>query len=1108
MLYLVKGRAGSGKTEYIRKKIGELALNGESKPVLLVPEQFSFESERIMLKKLGAKKLKSVDVFNFRRMASVALKNSGILSKAIPDKGVKSVLMSEVLKQLEDELQIFSNVRINKIGIDPLLEFCKELKHCCISSSDFNEKIDSMDDCFLKSKLKELSLINDSYDALLSQSYFNDTELLTYFNGYALSEGYFRNKTVFIDGFREFSKQESECLSVILEQADDVYVTVCVDKTPKLFSAFHFMDEFQTKLKKTAGKYDCKFSEIFLEQSENAFSSDIYQLEKNIFSQDEPSVTETDNSVTVAKCSDIEDECKYVAATIKKLLRDDEYRCRDIAIIERTQGKYKQSLIDALKSFGVPVYDDSRRPLSSEVLIIYVMAALDCAFNGFSTEGILRYLKTGLSPLTLDEISKLEKYALIWGLGAKAWKNDFAMNPKGLGSSFDETSEKELEYLNELRKKAVIPLLNLKNACDGQDGKSIAKAIYDFIVQTKVRNKLYNLSCELENDGFSVEASRLNVSWNKLMELLDTMVKLTENKFYSLKRWYELFSLLVSCCDVGEIPQGLDQVTIGNADRIRTEKLKVVFLVGCNKDLFPLVNVKKGILTESDRVTLINDVGLDLREPFESYVHEEKFIGYCAVTAASEKLYMSYRTVGSSDEMLIPSEFIETAVNSIENVRIDDSANLSADYFIENADSAFSVLAKNFNSNNKIESTLRHYFAETGEYNGKIRSLEIAAGKKPLVFENPDVSKRLFGERVSLSASKIDSFYDCPFAYFVRYGLKAEPLELATLDPLQSGKAIHHILENVLKKYDITCTDDDIIKSFVESVLLEYLDKKMGGANEKTPRFMFLYNRFTDIAMTIIARLKAELSVGEFKPCDYELHIGGEEIPAYELPLKDGSVKVTGYVDRVDLMTESGKKYIRVIDYKTGKKTFRLQELLDGKNIQMVLYLMAIEQNGKNKYGDVVPSGVLYLPSRIGFDKYLESRNPSQAEVDANKQVTGQLSGMMLDNAIVLEGMGVDKMPGYFPAEFDSNKNIYKGNLYNSNNFKKLSEAINDKIVGMGESLHSGFVDALPLGSNEEGKACKYCPYKSICGREEKGKVNQSNGLRLFSQAIKRLEAD
>jgi len=1110
MLHLLKGRAGSGKTAKMREIISQMAENGGSRPLLLVPEQFSFETERMMLELLGPKNLKNIDIFSFPRMAFSELQKSGLSNLKTADNGIKAAIMSEALLQLEGKLNIFSNVRHNSTALSPLVDFCKELKYCCIDSDTLTEKLENSTNPFLKNKLTELDLIRNSYEALLTQSYFDDSDALSVFTNHATESCFFKNKTLFLDGFRDFSKQELECLKLAFSQCDDVYISVCVDRKVKKFSSLYYMKEFENKLRTIASKTDTAVDEHFCEQNENAFAQDISRLEKLLFASEKIEKSNYNGDIIVAKCSDSENEALFVAATIKKLLKSGEYRCRDIAVIERTNGTYKKSVIDALKRLSIPVFDDSRQPLATETLFINICSALECISKGFTTQTLMSYLKTGLAGLSVSEISRLEKYALIWDLKASGWQKDFTMHPDGFGNELDEKAKVRLDELNSIRKKAVLPLLKLKKDCENADGKEIAAAVYEFIINSKIKDNLLKLTLELDDCGFSVEANRQEYSWNVLMHILDTMAIITERKYYSLKRWYELFMILVSSGDMGEIPQGLDEVTVGCADRIRLEKTKVVFLVGVNKDEFPLVNVGSGILTNADRVLLTN-LGIEVRPPFEDTVDEEHFIAYCAITAASEKLYITYKCNDGEGGTLFKSEIITTAEKAFENFNTVVTSELPADYFIESEEGAFSAFSKNYLYNNEIKSTLKTYFEDKKEYEGKIDALEILSGNEPFGFKNSENSKKLFGEDVYISASKVESFYNCPFAYFMRYGLGAEPLKEATLDPAQSGTIIHLVMEEILKKYPqakFIDTPDDELREVVSSILRSYLEDKMGGVEEKNERFMKLFYRLIDISMTVIERLRVEFGVGEFTPCDFELRIGGSDIPAYELPLQEGSVRVTGSIDRVDLMEKDGIKYIRVVDYKTGQKEFKLAELFDGLNIQMVLYLMAIEKNGKNYYGDIIPSGVLYLPSRIGLSNYLGERNPDEATIEKQKRKSGKLSGMILDSPIVFNGMGVDTYPDYFPVSFNA-KGGAKGNYYSLPQFHSLSRLIDEKIISMGNSLHKGEIPALPIGESDkkDGKMCEYCSYRSVCAREGGEPFNEISKL-THLKALERLDGE
>ena len=1110
MLYFIKGRAGSGKTRNLHEKIVKLLKDGKSKPLLVIPEQFSFETERAMLKLLGAKDRKRLDVLSFSRLAYSALKDTEHMNKKHLDEGLRAALMSESLFQLEGRLNVYSSLRNNYTSMTPIVDFCKELKYCSVSADALQEKIDQLEESFLKEKLRDVSLISEAYNALISQSYFDDTDAIDILTEYAISTGYFKNKTVFIDGFRVFSKQEYNCFRVILSQADNVYVTLCEDKKHLPYGPFSYVRDFEMSLRSIASDNSVNVSEELLEQKENVFSSDIFALEKNIYVDNKNEPVESDGSITIAKCVDKLDECKFVATKIRALLRSGEYRCRDIAVIERTNGDYKELLTEELKSHDIPVFEDSRRSLKYEPLFVYINSLLACITEGLTTENIFNYLKSGLSSISLEDVSRLEKYVYVWGISVKQWKNDFTMHPDGFDNSFDEKSEKRLEKLNEIRKRVVGPLLLLKKNCEGVTGDEITRLVYEFIDSQRVQDRLFEMHNSLKNAGFPVEAERQAVCWDVLVSLFDKMATLYKERSISLSRWFEIFVILVDSGEIGEIPQGLDEIKIGSADRIRTDKIKVMFLVGVNNGEFPLVSVKGGLLTDSERARL-TDMGLEIRPSYLKSVSEERFITYCALTAASEKLFLSYKTSDAEGGKLYPSEIIDEVEGSVNNVNTIFTA--SPDYIfelVESDEDAFSLLARNFNRNNEIEITLKEYFKYKDEYKDRIKALERVAGDMHYAFSDAQLSKELFGKDMNLSASRIENYYKCPFAYFVKYGLNAYPLEVAQLDPAKSGTIVHKVMEEILKKYptsSLVSTGDSQLKTEVEAILSEYIENKMGGADDKSKRFMFLFNHLVDTCMAIIFRLKEEFSSDEFKPSGFEVTIGDDNIPCYKLPLNEGEVAIKGSVDRVDVMKLDDKDYLRIIDYKTGKKDFKLGELFDGLNIQMVLYLMALQKNARHVYGDFVPTGVLYLPSKIGISDYLKKRSPEAKEIESCRIKSGKLSGMILDDQTVIEKMGEGSSKGYYPVKYVKKYGAYKGNTYTLEDFDKLSQVIDSKITEMGNKLHDGKVYAVPSGENNEGSMCKYCSYRGVCGYEYGDEIAEKNSLD-HDEAIKRLRGE
>lgn len=1115
MLHIIRGRAGSGKTDYLHSLIKNCVKDDKFSPVLIVPEQFSFITERSLLKRMGARDIKKVTITSFSRLARSYYKDdkdSNPSGKPFADDGVRCVLMLKALETVKEDLTVYAEACKNTGVLDSLVSFEKELKLCKVSLSDIRHcavKIGNNE--LLRSKLLELDEIFTAYDALLTQSYFDENELLKYFNDDVAAETFFDGKIVYVDAFRGFSRLELDCIRIAMRKAKDVYISFCTDGENNPDSAFGFIDDFENEIISAAENDGVEYDSYVINET-GGFAEPIAFIEKNIYTDSDTQFKGDCSAVKIAECSDIDDECRFVACEIKKLLRNNNYRYKDIAVIERSDGVYKKYLCDMLTRYGIPVFNDYRRPLVSELVFIHLISALECTADHFQSESLFRYLKTTLSGLSLNEVSALEKYAVIWDINGRAWLEPFKQHPSGYGKAFSEADTKQLEYINKVREKAVAPLKKLIDNTTDKTGLEISKAVFDFLEETGVPDRLLDFAEKLSSEKMPVEAKRKEVSWEALVQLLETCAAVTSDEHISLKRWFTVFKIIAGKKDIGEIPQGLDEVTAGSADRIRTDGLKVVFLVGVNKNEFPLVCVKNGILSDRERQALVG-AELGIRPPFADCVNEERFISYCALTAASEQLYLSYKTV--SKENTECSTIITDIKKLIPEVEVIEWYKAEPMQKIESMDSAFSELARCFNKNSTLRETLYTFFKNNKEYSDKIRALERAAGNSPMHFESTQTATELFGENIRLSATQIDTFTKCPFSYFCRYGIKAEPLKKTEFDSSKSGTLIHQLLEELLKKYGpgFVDLDDGEIKANIDSVLNEYMNEKLGGLENKSKRFMYLYNHLAKTLMIVINRLKAEFAVCSFEPIGFEVKIGDkpdDDVPAYELPLENGGIKINGSVDRVDLYEKDGLRFIRVIDYKSGTKSFDLSKLLSGLDIQMVLYMMALMKNGTGKYADFLPAGVLYVPSKIGYGDYSDKRSPSDSEIAAKQIQLGKLSGIVLDNPVVFNAMGVDKIHNYLPVGYNKDGSS-SGNYYSMKLFRNLSKRIDDNIIHIGERMHNGDIPVMPLGSSE-GKfgdlQCKYCDYRSICGREDGEKFSVLESYGRFSNVKKILEED
>ena len=1107
MLNIITGRTGSGKTRYIRNLAAEISKAESGKAVIIVPEQFSFETERGMLKLLGNEKINNVEVLSFSRLCERLLSQYGKLDKKNADDGVRAVLMSRAIETLEDELTIFSRYKKHPELISQILEFHREIKKCKITNEQLSQYADVVKKSSFASKISELSLIFTCYDLLMSKR-FNDSTL--YFDMLAdlLPEtDYFKNRIVFFDAFSGFSGQEYAVLSEIMRQAENVYVTFCCDtsKNNQRYELFYNSTVEIKKLKGIANKIGVKIApEKVLYANKDYKKDELNFLEENFFSSNSEIYGKDADSITIIPCRTKTDECQVVASEIKKLVRTKNLRYRDIAVIVRNEEKYKRDLASAFRKYDIDCFHDNRQPIDSQPLIVFLQCLLDILTKGFDSEKILRLLKTQLFGFTVEEIALIEDYCLMWKIRPSAWTSEWTENPNGFGELVTEKTEEVLKNINALRERIVVPISVLKKKMQNSSGEEISKGLFAFLQKNKIDENLKKFTQSLETSqelDLAVEQARI---WKIVAEILDGLYFAIGNTEISIERYSELFNLFVASKNIGVIPNGMDEVIIGGADRIRASAPKVVFLMGVNTGVFPAETSSGVLFTDFERCELINN-GMEIVSNLEYNSVSENFIAYHAATLATDKLYLTYSSMSGDSSSLTPSEMVT------EIIRTFPKCNIIKDYSktdrIESRNSAFSIMAGESVNGSVLGETLKEYFRKNDGDN-ELSKLE-KADKKDFKIESSSLATEFFGKNMYMSASRIEKFYKCPFEYFCEYGLKAKPRKEAQVDAALSGTLIHYVMENFLLKNNkeiIIKMSDDEIKKQVEAIVDEYIFEEMGGYENKSASFLRTVNLIKITAFKVLIRLVIEFRVCDFTPVDFELKINNDgAIPPYTVSLENGgTVKVVGSVDRVDMYKTEHNTFLRVVDYKTGGKDFNLGEVFYGLNMQMLIYLFAIWENGKGYYGEnITPAGVLYF----------QAKNPkvSSTSIDKNSDEKSVLAascselsmdGVILNNLQVFNAMDKEFNGVLLPAKFDEKTGSLKGKIISLESLTILKNEVNNSIKNMAEELHSGNISALPI---KDG--CTWCQYKDICKREEDDPIKELD-VPKFDDAISMLRSD
>ncbi len=1094
MLHLIIGRIGCGKTQRIYSEIEKRVDSGERDILLIVPEQYSFETEKNIVVQMGAEKADKVSVFSFTFLAKHLLKmfDNSVLPEI--NDSIRAVVMSLALEQVSDKLEMYSKSKYTQGFITEILGMLKEFRQCSVSSDALSECSDKMKDGVLKSKIYELSLISGAYDALLEQSYFDDETSLDRLHNVINNIDWFNNKTVFIDGFRGFTAQEIKIISDILPRAKDLYISVCTDKVTGLFeknSVFAHTRRTARKLLSVNEKCSMPPVEIITAEKSDYYNSpEISHLEKQLYSIVPERWSGAPESIAVCRGSSIADECDWVASQIKYLISECGYRCRDIAVISRDGTTYESKIKASLKKFGVPVYVDKRQPIMTQPLINFVNSAVKIAADGFSVEDVLRLLKTGLTGISSHDISTLENYVVMWKINGSRWCDDFKGHPDGLGNEMLEKHMEILERINATRKAVTYPLSVFRNALKSADGQAAAKAVYDLLVSFNVAHNLKNIAIELSSKGEIELAAEQGRIWDILISILNDTASVLKNTQLNAKRFGELFNTMVSRYTIGALPVGLDEVMIGAADRVLTSSPNVIFALGVNDGVFPYVQLNKKVLSRNDRRQL-KDFGVDLGQDADEDVMEERFISYKTLCGAKDRLYLSYCAKSLTGEETAPSELVSQIKKIFPEIRESDTSLVDKKEYLRSADAAFEIMAKGWKNSDTVTQTLKEYFGALSEFRNRLKALRRAADKEEFAIEDINIARKLFGEDMYMSATRVETYFKCPFEYFCKYGIQASAPRSAELDPMQRGTVIHYILEMLIKTNgsEALCkmTDEEIDEK-VMALLDLYFRTNMSADQEHSERFNYLYMNLGKTVCSVAKRLVREFAVSEFVPVDFELKIDNDsEVKPFVVDLtQGGSIKLKGSVDRVDMMDLDGKKFVRVVDYKSGGKNFQLSDVFYGLNMQMLIYLFSIWKNGTGKYENITPAGVLYMPVKATNTNL--GRDASDEQVLTQQMLDCRMNGMVLDDSRVIIGMDSEKSGMFIPVKYDEEKCTFSGSLIGIKEMNLLSQKVEDILRKMGDCLHNGEIPARPvfsLNSNSAYKdACQYCDYKSVCGFE------------------------
>ena len=1074
MLSFISGRASSGKSYEILNRIEQLVKSGEN-PILLVPEQFSFQTEREVLSRLGDTLSQKVSVLSFTRLCDeMERRVGGICGKTLTDAD-KLILMNKAIKNCFRELKLWNGYARSLSFARSMVSTVDEFKQHAIYPEDIDEASHKIENHALSLKLHDIALIYSSYNIIIAERFIDPNDRLDKLYNNLSQHKFFSGKTVFIDSFKGFTGQQFKILERIITTARDVVVSMVDDPDDvRKYGILKNVKAAKERIIKIADSHFVQKGEETVFSESRMTSDSMKKLEKLIFSGETPDDKNAED-IIVCRAGTIYDEAEFVARNIRKLVREKGVRFKDIVVIARDTAPYEQPLAFACEKNGVSCFMDKRLSLADMPISNATISAID-AIKSFSTEKILKFLKSGIGILSFEEIAQLENYTYMWNINGEIWDTQWEMSPKGFKKDISEKEKEQLLKINTYRKTVMDKLKKLRSSFVGTP-RNLVTALVDFLDSCNMVDSLSLLAARYEEKGQAVYADALRQSWDKWMSLLDSIVTCYADMTVSVAEFTEVLKNSVSYLDIGVIPQNIDEVTFGAADRIRPLRPKYAFIMGANQGVFPKVSNITGILGASERCQLI-DLDIKIPDITVDTAIDEDFLVYSNLCCASKGVYITSSCTSSDGVEAQPSAFVSVITGNLNCTELKEPDLLNDTNLPETDEAAFSEFCRRVN-NQPDEGEMLQSALKESEVSVRLASAtgEGSASEAEL---KKETALKLFGNRIMMSPTAFESYNGCHFKYFCHYGLGIQKLIPAEFNPAQTGTVVHYVLQRVVEEYGCSISDfsDERISEVTESFTAEYLSGIEGYSSIETPGMKYQVQLIKKSLRYVIKRLAMEFAQSDFEPvcCELKFNDFNGEIPAIKLSTQDGEIVLSGVVDRVDKYNG----YVRIVDYKTGERHFKLPDILYGQNMQMILYLYALKNHPQ--YGGK-PAGVFYMPAR----RKKKSR-------PGDRRMNGILP---YDEELALAMEKENK--GEFIPKYSDKKQ--PESYVMEEDFDKIFEFVNKKLESTADSIFSGKIDANPVDSLDS-KACKYCDFAAVCrvGEEKHTKVPSMSREEVMSE--------
>ena len=1125
-LQFIFGSSGSGKSQLLcRTLIEESRRHPEHNYIVIVPEQFTMQTQRDFVMAHPDGGIMNIDVLSFRRLAHRIFEEVGADRRSVLTETGKNLMLRKVAMEQKESLQVLGS-RMNRPGyVSEVKSMLSELMQYEITDFEMRQMIEFAGARpLLAAKLEDLRVLYSAFMEYQRERFMKPEELMDVLCQVAADSALLRRSTLAFDGFTGFTPSQMKVLRELLVLCPRVWVTVTIDAREAFYGEIREHELFALSKKMIRGVSDAaqdattieepivlgrrgipRFREggMLLHLERNLFRGkrEIYRKGKASQAGEEKAEISLHTSSVPAQ------EVHFAARTISRLTREKGYRYRDIAVITGNLSSYDNYIKKIFPMYGIPAFLDETRHILLNPCLEFVRGALNAAEKDFSCETVFRCLRTGMLGLTQTETDRLENYVLAAGIrGRGLWEKEWTYLPHGM-------SLEELERCNALRERAAAALMPFAHKMRQKDAtlRQYADALCELLETCQVQQQLKDRELFLEASGAREEAREYSQIYGILIALLDEMVDLLGDETITESEFSEILDAGFSEAQVGIIPPGLDQVQVGDIERSRLAHVKVLFFLGLNDGWVPSRTDGGGIVSDMER-ELLRGSGVELAPSARENSYTQRFYLYQNLTKPQDHLYLSWCAASGDGQALRPSYLVPVIRRLFPEIQTTQEPDAgSSVYQVTSEENGMLYLTRGLQElrEGKTDPKWLELYASylrDGRYRERVRELVRAAfanGRQGSLSYH--TSKELYGEAMTASVTRLEQFAACAFAHFATYGLRLSERELYGIRAVDLGIIFHRAMELFsLRLYgeerdwaDVTSEEQNaLMGECVDAVAQEYA----AGALHGSAREEYTVRRVKRILCRAAWAMHEQLRAGQFRPTGFEVSFADAgNLEAVHVRFGEGAtIRLQGRIDRIDTAKADDVVYVKIVDYKSGTTRFDPVSLYYGMQLQLVVYLNAALELERRRLAEaakaaptegntqVVPAGIFYYH----LDDPVLEREEDATDAQMREKLLKKLrpDGLLNSDAKVLcmlDGqLSGDSL--VIPAGLKKDGTLKAASAaVTTEQFGQLSGFVTKKMADMAGEILQGRIEVNPF-EDKTRSACDFCVYADVCGFDRK----------------------